>query len=75
VISEGRVWGALLVYDDPKTKGPEEYFEFYDHETNLLAVGWFDRFGMQKLAIDGRLFDGSSRLQAVFVTLSDGKAL
>jgi hypothetical protein len=75
VISEGRVWGALLVYGDPKTKRPEDYFEFYDRETNLLAVGCFDRFGMQKLAIDQRLFDGSSMLQGVFVTLSDGKAL
>jgi hypothetical protein len=73
VISEGRVWGALLVYGDPKTKRPEDYFEFYDRETNLLAVGWFDRFGMEKLAIDRGLFDGSSRLQGV--TLSDGKAL
>ena len=54
---------------------PEDYFEFYDRETNLLAVGWFDRFGMQKLAIDRGLFDGSSRLQGVFVTRPDGKAL
>jgi len=64
----------LLVYGDPKTKRPEDYFEFYDRETNLLAVGCFDRFGMQKLAIRG-LFDGSSRLQGVFVTLPDRKAL
>jgi len=36
-----RIWGALLVYGDPKPK-PEGYFEFYDRATNLLAVGWFD---------------------------------
>jgi len=39
MISEGRILGALLVDDDPKTKRPEDYFEFYDHETNLLAIG------------------------------------
>ena len=75
VISEGRILGALLVYDDPKTKRPEDYFEFYDRETNLLAIGWFDRFGIQRIAIDRGLFDGGSSLQGLFVTLSDGDAL
>jgi hypothetical protein len=75
VISEGRILGALLVYDDPKTKRPEDYFEFYDRDTNLLGIGWFDRFGIQRIAIDRGLFDGGSSLQGLFVTLSDGDAL
>jgi hypothetical protein len=39
VISEGKISGALLVYDDPKTKRPEDYFELYDSDTNLVAAG------------------------------------
>jgi hypothetical protein len=49
--------------------------ELYDIDTNLLAVGWFDRFGIQRIAIDRGLFDGGSILQGVFVTVLDGDAL
>ena len=75
VISEGRILGALLVYDDPKTKRSEDYFELYDSDTNLVAVAWFDRFGIQRIALDRGLFDGGSRVQGVFVTLLDGDSL
>lgn len=75
VMFEGRILGALLVYDDHNTKRPEDYLELYDIDTNLLAVGWFDRFGIQRIAIDRGLFDGGSILQGVFVTVLDGDAL
>jgi hypothetical protein len=75
VMFEGRILGVLLAYDDHNTKRPEDYLELYDIDTNLVAVGWFDRFGIQRIAIDRGLFDGGSILQGVFVTLLDGDAL
>jgi hypothetical protein len=48
--------------------------ELYDIGTNLVAVGWFDGFGIQRIA-DRSLFDGGSILQGVFVTVLDGDAL
>jgi hypothetical protein len=65
----------LLVYDDPKTQRRKDSFEFYDSDTNVLGVGWFNQFGIQRMAIDRGLIDDGSRLQGVFVTLSDGDAL
>ena len=74
VMFEGRILGALLIYDDLNTKRPEDYLELYDIGTNLVAVGWFDRFGIRRIA-DRGLFDGGSILQGVFVTVLDGDAL
>ena len=59
LVSEGKILGALLVYDDPKTKRPEDYFELYDTDTNLVAVGWFDRYGIKRIAIDRGLFEAA----------------
>jgi hypothetical protein len=75
VIVEGKIVGALLVYGNPKTKRPKDYLELYDNETNLVAVGWFDRFGIQRIAIDRGLFEDGPKLQGVFVTLLDGDPL
>src|SRR5262252_421 len=47
LIVEGTTLGELLVYDDPTTKRPADYFELYDRDADLLAVGWFDRFGIK----------------------------
>jgi len=74
VMFEGRILGALLIYDDLNTKRAEDYLELYDIGTNLVAVGWFDGFGIQRIA-DRSLFDGGSILQGVFVTVLDGDAL
>ena len=67
--------GALLVYDDPETKRSEDYLELYDNDTNLVAVRWFDRFGIERITVDRSLFDDESKLQGVFVTLLSGESL
>ena len=38
--------GHVLGYHNPTSKRPADYFEFYDSEGNLLAIGWYDRFGI-----------------------------
>ncbi len=41
LVIEGQTLGEVLVYDDPTTKRPADYFELYDNPGDLIAVGWF----------------------------------
>jgi hypothetical protein len=75
VIAQGGTVGALVVYDDPSTTRPEDYVELYDNDGELAAVGWFDRFGIQRMAIDRALVDGADKLQGVFVAIVDGESI
>jgi hypothetical protein len=75
VIAQGGTVEAFVVYDDPSTTRPEDYVELYDSDGELVAVGWFDRFGIQRMAIDRALADGGDKLQGVFVTIVDGDSI
>jgi hypothetical protein len=75
VIAQGGTVGALVVYDDPSTMRPEDYVELYDSDGELAAVGWFDRFGIQRMAIDRAFVDGGDKLQGVFVAIVDGESI
>jgi hypothetical protein len=67
--------GILTVYDDPASERPADYFELYDNTgINLLAVGWFDKFGIERTAIDRGVLDGADELEGVFVVIIDGYA-
>src|ERR1044071_4046787 len=48
IVVEGKKLGALLVYDDPKTTRDGDYLELYDNSAHLVAVGWYDEFGIQR---------------------------
>ena len=75
VIAQGGTVGALVVYDDPSTTRPEDYVELYDSDGELVAVAWFDRFGIQRMAIDRAFVDGGDKLQGVFVAIVDGESI
>jgi hypothetical protein len=75
MVAQGGTVGALVVYDDPSTTRPEDYVELYDSDGELVAIGWFDRFGIQRMAIDRAFVDGGDKLQGVFVTIVDGEVL
>lgn len=75
VIAEGGTVGALVVYDDPSTSRAEDHVELYDSDGELLAVGWFDRFGIQRMAIDRAFVEGGDKLQGVFVAIVDGESV
>jgi hypothetical protein len=45
VVARNETVGAVVVYDDPSTPRPADYIELYDNDGDLVAVGWFDRFG------------------------------
>jgi hypothetical protein len=72
LVVEGQTLGEVLVYDDPTTKRPADYFELYDNPGDLIAVGWFDRFGIERMAVDRGLVEGTYKLEGVFVVLIDG---
>lgn len=72
VIVEGQIVGGVAVYDDTTTERPADYLELYDRTGALLAVDWFDRFGIERMAVDRGLLEESHELEGVFVLLLDG---
>lgn len=75
VVSGGQTVGALAVYDDPRTARPEDYIELYDKSGELVAVGWIDRFGIQRITVDRSLLENRDELRGVFVTMVEGVAI
>lgn len=71
VIAAGVRLGTAIVYDDPATRRQADYLELYDGEGGLVAVSWFDRFGIQRVAVDRAFVDGERRLAGIFVAVID----
>ena len=73
-VIKGEVMGAVAtyVYDDVTTERPADYWELYDKEGNLLAVSWFDRFGIQRTAVDRGIVEEKDKLEGIFVVVLDG---
>jgi hypothetical protein len=71
LIASGVRLGTVVVYDDPATRRPADYLELYDGDGGLVAVSWFDRFGIQRVAVDRAFVDGEERLAGVFVAVVD----
>jgi hypothetical protein len=71
----GNTVGKVLIYDDPTTERPADYFELYDADDDLFAVSWFDRFGIQRVAVDRGLLEEADKLEGVFVLLLEGEPL
>jgi len=75
VMADGKSVGALAVYDDPATQRSEDYLELYDSDGELVAIGWVDQFGIERVAIDRALLEGRDDLHGVFVTVVDGEPI
>lgn len=75
VVVDGRNIGTLALYDDSSTPRPEDYLELYDSDGELVAVSWFDRFGIQRVAVDRALIEGKQKLQGDFVPVVDGEPI
>ncbi len=75
VVVDGNTVGALAVYDDPITKRPVDYIELYNSPGDLVAVSWFDEFGIQRVAVDRALLKDAVQPEGVFVLLLEGDAI
>jgi hypothetical protein len=49
--------------------------ELYNNAGNLVAVGWFDRFGIERTAVDRGLLENRDEHKGVFVVILDGEAV
>ena len=67
--------GFMVVYKDTSTKRSSDYVEFYDNAGDLVAVNWFDRFGIERMGIDRGLLENASKLEGVFVVFLDGETV
>ena len=76
-VVEGEVLGAVAVYvyDDVTTKRPADYWELYDKKGDLLAVSWFDRFGIRRTAVDRGIVEEEDKLEGIFVVVLDGNSI
>jgi hypothetical protein len=72
VVIEDQSLGVIRIYDDPSTKRRGDYIELYDSEGELIAIGWFDQFGIERLAVDRAFIEGTGSFQRIFVRIVDG---
>ena len=67
LIANGVRLGTVVWYDDPATPRLADYLELYDIDGGLVAISWFDRFGIERFAMDRAFIEGRSRLEGVYV--------
>jgi hypothetical protein len=76
-VVEGEVLGVLTShpYKDVSTQRQVDYWELYNDAGDLLAVTWFDKFGIQRTAIDRGIVEEADELAGVFVVVLDGETI
>lgn len=72
LVIKGEIIGAVVEYDNPATKRPVDYLELCDSAGYVVAVAWFDRFGIQRMALDRALVDHRDEPEGVFVSFLEG---
>ena len=72
LVAHGIELGTAVVYDDSSTARPEDYIEIYNCGGELMAVIWFDRFGIQRLAIDRAFAVGKDQIEGVLIAVVNG---
>jgi hypothetical protein len=72
VVVGGGIVGNVIVYDNPNTNRSADYFELYGTEVDFIAVGWIDRFGIPRLAVDRGLLESRHQLQGELVVVPNG---
>jgi hypothetical protein len=75
VTAGGEVLGALAGYDDATTERPADYLELYNNFGDVLAVTWFDKFGIERLAVDRAIAQHANRLEGVLVLVVSGDSV
>jgi hypothetical protein len=49
--------------------------ELYNSTGTLVAVSWFDRYGIRRIVVDRGLLEGKDELQGIFVVVLDGEPI
>lgn len=75
LIPQGQTLGIIAIYDDPTTPRTAYYLELYDTGAALVAIAWFDRFGIQRTVMDRALVDGGDKLEGVLVSVLNGEPI
>ena len=75
LLADGQTVGAMVVYDDPTTQRAADYIEAVDSRGVLVAVSWFDRFGIERLIVDRALAEGGQELEGVFIAVVTGEVI
>lgn len=75
IAAHGELLGEFVAYDDVATARPADYLELYNNAGDLLAVSWFDRFGIERLALDQGLVQSSEKLEGIFVLVVTGNSV
>jgi hypothetical protein len=44
--------GMIAIYDNPMTRRAEDYLELRDARGQIVAIEWFDQFGIRRLTLD-----------------------
>jgi hypothetical protein len=71
----GQIVGRIVVYDDPATQRSADYLELYTNTGDLVAVSWFDRYGVEWTAVDRGLLEDKDELEGILVVVLDGEAV
>ena len=64
--------GGMAVYDDAATKRIGDYAEIYNLEGALIAIIWFDQFGILRTAIDRGVVLHKKDVKGVLVLVMSG---
>lgn len=75
LVDQDGVVGSLALYDDPGTGRPVDYVELFDAADDLLAFGWFDRFGIARTAVDRGFLEAPQKPEGIFIIVVDGQQL
>ena len=75
LIARDQTIGKVVIYDDPGTSRPADYLELYDTSDELVALVWFDQFGIQRTVVDRALVDGGDELDGVLVSVLEGEPI
>ena len=72
LVVSGETVGMVYVYDDPATERPVDFLALYNNAGQLVAIGWFDKFGIQRIAMDRGLLEDGGKFEGVLVLVLDG---
>ena len=67
--------GIIAIYDNPMTPRAEDYLELRDDRGQIVAISWFDRFGIRRLTLDRGFLKGAAKFERIFVTLVSGEPI